>query len=346
MQANSIQKLITEIREEFDYSRGVQPSILDVLEDDEDTLYVIVSDRAEKSLMIGPGGRIAAELSKKLERKVTFYGQDELILRKHRLNLTLKRIDEVVDKSTAGQKRFLSFLKNLVLEELNYPRISRLSQHPMNSDVPMAVAYSGGTDSGATLIIANTFSNQVKAFTVNMGPRFIDQREMNRMKEFTSNLNVSLEIVENKEEAFEVLEKTEAGKIHPCGTCHEIIMTSVKRIMKEQHFDILLTGELLPTGRQSIEVNDETLIIHLPAALAFSKYRTRQVNNRYQSEKSNTRFGCAFLSDYHTMGWRVCGPSIFRVLRELQGGVLSTGEALELIKSILLPILKTKTEME
>ena len=118
-------------------------------------------------------------------------------------------------------------------------------------------------------------------------------------------------------------------------------MSAIRQYATEIGADVLLTGEMLPTGRQSIEFDEEMLVVHLPAALAMSKYLTKEYYAQEAEPKDANRFGCQFLAQRHREGWKNCGPSIFRVLRELQGDVLTTGEALELVKSILIPAFKS-----
>ena len=47
------------------------------------------------------------------------------------------------------------------------------------------------------------------------------------------------------------------------------------------------------------------------------------------------KFGCNLVAKSHSKGWQNVGPSIFRVLRELEAGVLTTGQSLEYIKDIV-----------
>ncbi|MHA1577262.1 MAG: hypothetical protein ACTSU3_07860, partial [Candidatus Thorarchaeota archaeon] len=59
-------------------------------------------------------------------------------------------------------------------------------------------------------------------------------------------------------------------------------------------------------------------------------------------QPQNERFGCNLVNQQHGKGWQFVGPSIFRVLRELQAGVLTTGKSLKLIRSILNPFIRNQ----
>ncbi len=338
----SIEKLVQSIREGLEYERGVNPSIIEIIETSDSALHIIASDRAEKSLLIGPGGRIVAEVSKILGRKTSIYGADEIQLKKYRLALTRRRINEIISDVNPNQREFLNILGKLISLEEDYPRSDFSYYDTSQTTAAAAIAYSGGVDSTATLVIARRAIQNVTALTIDMGPMFIDRRELERIKVDISELNITFEVIENLEVSHQVIERTESDRIHPCGMCHEHIMNTVKKIALARGFDVLLTGELLPSGRQSIEYKNGLLVVHLPAALSLSKYQTKQICNR----DGVLRFGCNFISYHHRRGWRMCSPSVFRVLRELQAGVLSTGEALDLIKSILIPVFRAKKKDE
>jgi predicted PP-loop superfamily ATPase len=96
-----------------------------------------------------------------------------------------------------------------------------------------------------------------------------------------------------------------------------------------------VTGEMLPSGRQALDLQENILIIHLPAALALSKYRTERISEESGKEIFRRKFGCNLVAKSHSKGWKNSGPSIFRVLRELEAGVLTTGQSLEYIKDIV-----------
>ncbi len=340
MQAESLNNLVLDIRRNLGYDRGVTPRITQVIEHPDHSIHAILSDRAEKSLMIGPGGRIAAEITRRIHRVVTFHGEDELLARRHRLGLALERIEEIRDCLSPAQTDFLGLLRAQVKQEMEYPNLTLSQCGPEARRTPVAVAYSGGADSGATLRIISERFESVIAFTVDSGPMFIDNKMKERIQETCRTVGAKHLYISSEENFKSIREKVENGRIHPCGPCHDFTMNLIRERAKEEGLEVLLTGEMLATGRQSIELKDELLIVHYPAALSLSKYRTKKISAVDSGQRQRSRYGCHFLSTQHIKGWKSIGPSIFRVLRELQGGVLSTGEALAFIKSINAPLLR------
>lgn len=340
MEAESLNNLVLDIRRDLGYDRGVTPRITQVIEHPDHGIHAILSDRAEKSLMIGPGGRIAAEITRRINRVVTFHGEDELLARRHRLALTLERIEEIRSCLSSAQTEFIGFLHAKVKQEMEYPNII-LGQFGSEAHrTPVAIAYSGGADSGATVRIISEHFESVVAVTVDLGPMFVDSKIKERIQETCRTVGAKHLYISSEGSFKSIREKAENGRIHPCGPCHYITMTLIRERAKEEGLEVLLTGEMLPTGRQSIELKDGLLIVHFPAALSLSKYRTRRISTVDGGQGPCPHYGCHFLSTQHLKGWKTIGPSIFRVLRELQGGVLSTGEALTFIKSINAPLLK------
>ncbi|MHA1908454.1 MAG: hypothetical protein ACW98Y_14230 [Candidatus Thorarchaeota archaeon] len=328
-----------EIRRELEYNRGVEPEIIECWEHNDGSVHIVLSDRAEKSLFIGPGGRIATELSKRLGKSVALFSYEEILTRRHRLSLTLKRIVEIQNQVSQNQKHFLEFLTHCLERESLHPEPVEEEKSTPSHSVRIAIAYSGGVDSGASLLIMKEAFTETHAVTVDLGYRMLGEQEKIKITERLAVLGIKQIFIEPLDGITSVIERTEEGRIHPCGSCHRVTMESVKKYFKENEYDVLVTGEMLPSGRQSVEFDQGALIVHLPAALALSKYRTIQVNRKMPNTDYSMKFGCRFLSESHLRGWSSISPSLSRVLRELQGGVLTTGDALGQMKSILQPIL-------
>ncbi len=335
--SKSIITLVNEIREELGLSRGVPPKIEKVIEHEDGSFHIITSDRAEKSLLLGPGGRIATELAKRLSRRLTIYGEDELLLKRHRLNLTLRRIDEVYDSSTQDQQQFLQKLRDMISNEKKFPENSAHSKNLSKSNLKIATAFSGGIDSSATIFILQNNGFSPDALTVKLGQKFYTPNEIKKLEQWCEKNNVNHIPVPPIRKMTELVQSTNEGRIHPCGKCHEIILESVTGYAKEKKYSILVTGELLPSGRQSIVQEEELIIVHLPAALGLSKYRTEIFTQESGKVLGRRKFGCRLVTEANKRGWRNIGPSIFRVLRELEAGVLTTGQGLEYIKDIVKP---------
>ncbi|TFG30818.1 hypothetical protein EU527_13925 [Candidatus Thorarchaeota archaeon] len=342
MMIEPISTLIYEIREEFGFNRGVLPTIEKIYEHDDGSLHLITPDRSEKSLLLGPGGRIATELAKRISKRITIYGLDEILLREHRLKLTLRRIDEIFEMTNPEQQAFLEFLQAMISNELSFPMKSMQSVTSFYGASKIAVAYSGGIDSSATLFILKENGIKTDAITTQLGHEFLTNHEMSKMRHWCEMNGIKQVLVQPKQDVTNIVQDTRGLRIHPCGNCHEIIIDSIKDYSIRNKYHILITGELLPNGRQSIVLENELLIIHFPAALAFSKYRTEQVAERSGKKIGRKRYGCLLVNEANMKGWRNIGPSISRVLRELEGGVLTTGQGLEYIKSIVKPIINKR----
>ncbi len=332
---NQFSAAVQTIRNALDYKRGVAPIVSDIIET-EDQLHVIVPDRSEKSLLIGPGGRIAAKLSDTFRKAITIHSKNELLLREEKLGMTLQRISDVLQYSSVNQRQILQQLRKEVQRERDYPRM-QINMKRDDTDMRVAVAFSGGVDSGAALYWATRKSMSVISLTADLGYQVMDDSQKIAVRKLAEKLGASQRFIDATSEVDKIFEDALKGKIHPCGQCHSITMECMRNSARDLGFDVLLTGELLPTGRQSIELLDDLTVIHLPAALSLSKYRNREISSRLGISEGQERFGCRLLSRCHQQGWKMIGPSIYRVLRESEAGVLTTGQALQQINNILKP---------
>ncbi len=336
MKPELISSLVQDIRNELGLDRGVSPIIRQVFAHPDGSLHIVTSDRSEKSLLLGPGGRVSAELAKRVMQPVTIYGEDDLLLRKHRLQLTLSHINELTSSTSAETHwSVLQGLQKLIAQELKFPEENIAFDKSIGRGARVAVAFSGGIDSSAALVILKECGFEPEAIVVDLRHVFLDQNEMAEMVEWCSHLEVKLTRIPQDERTSEVVRRAREGKIHPCGECHALILASLQRYATENNHSVLVTGELLPGGRQAIIENGEILTIHLPAALSLTKHRTEHISKVYGRSISRKLFGCRLVADTHVKGWKNVGPSINRVLRELQAGILTDGQALEYIKSIV-----------
>ncbi len=344
MDAASIEQLIHEVRTGLGYNRGVRPRILAVFEAPDSSLHIVTSDRAEKSLCLGPDGRVAAELAKRLVRRVTFYGEEELLIRRHRLALTLSRIEEIDSQTTESQRTFLQALASEIRMEMCRPAAS-----PSHNRVPhstrVAVAYSGGYDSTAAAVMLKEMGFSVTAFTVDLGDAFIPRTDRQRIIGLCTTLGIDHVFIRPESVFEDITQRARSGRIHPCGQCHSAILDHFIDSVQRSGLDIAVTGEMSPTGRQAIVLERGILLVHLPAALAISKHRTMEICNAIGLTERLT-FGCGLLREVHCRGWSTIGPSIYRVLRELDADVLTTGQALEYVRSIIRPFCHQDTHRE
>jgi predicted PP-loop superfamily ATPase len=344
MDAKQVSKSIEDIRIELNLNRGVTPFVQNVMES-EDTIFVIVGDRAEKSQCIGPGGRIAAELSKRFEKQITILSQTELDVRVSRLESSLVRIDEIKDVYQGGYMPLLKKIASQIAIEKHYPAHLNKNRQVVDDETPIIVAYSGGIDSSAVLILLKKWGFLPIAVTADPGPQILPPNLKHNIEEFCRKLNIVQVYVDTVEEIDSTLRGALEGRFHPCGRCHSILIDSVKKYVLREKQHVLVTGELLPHGRQAFEFREGMLIVHLLAALAMTKFRTINICEEEGLRIQSSHFGCQFLSKLHGTIPGILQPSIDRVLRELEAGILTTGMAMNLIRDILRPANKSQISL-
>jgi predicted PP-loop superfamily ATPase len=332
MKASDISELILDIRKELDLTRGVPPRI-ERIYTHEGTLHLITSDRAEKSLLLGPGGCVTAFLAKRTGKTITIYGEDELLLRRHRLELTLSRITEL-EKISTIQEAVLESLKHLIKKEIEYPanQIDRVV--PFHHEQGVVLAFSGGVDSTASAVILKESGIPTNAVMIDLGYQYHNPRDIELAEDWCNDNGITItkiSLYNNND----IIKRVDAGRIHPCGECHLRIMKHVRDYAIGENYQVIITGEMLPSGRQAISLDSGLMTIHLPAALALTKYRTEVISQDNGKKLFRRKFGCNLVAKSHSKGWRNIGPSIFRVLRELEAGILTTGQGLDYIKNIL-----------
>ncbi|MCF2136276.1 MAG: hypothetical protein K9W43_03465 [Candidatus Thorarchaeota archaeon] len=336
MNADEVTVILRDIRSSLGYNRGVMPVVEDVFTHSDGSLHVVLPDRAEKSMCLGPGGRIASEFTKRVGSHTTFYGRDELRVRQHRLELTLRRCDELERTISENQRRMIMVLRDRVRTELDYPE--REPKVIQSYQCDTAVAFSGGSDSCATALLLKEMGLSPVLLTVRLGEEFLNRRDQDHIRQLGEKIGLAHQFVEPEADHHLIAERAKTGDLHPCGPCHESMYKALYQYVRKSGHDILITGELLPTGRQAVVVDQDLLVVHLPAALAMSKFRTGRICKHAKTEPFGGRYGCRLLSKVLRPQWSMLGPSIFRILRELEAGILTTGQTLEQIKKIVKPV--------
>jgi predicted PP-loop superfamily ATPase len=342
MDAEVLTRLLDETRRRLNLTRGAPPQVQRVLEHPEGQLHAIVPDRAEKSQCIGPGGKIVAELAQRIGKDVAFHGSDELALRQVRLRASKSRIHEIKERVESENQSLLTVFERLIDLEIAFPVQSVHDYEAYHKNGEVAASYSGGVDSSAALVILERAQVDCKAYTVSPDPRILPPPDIDAIREFCRQIRLDCQIIHAPNLTQDIMNRAKEGLIHPCGECHATIMGKVIEEATSNGHHMIVTGQSLPTGRQAIQELGGIIQIHLPALLSLTKYRMKEILKKRGFPPHRERFGCNFLSRLHNDGWSMIGPSVYRILRELEAGILTSGESLRLIKSVAKQSMKSK----
>ena len=106
-----------------------------------------------------------------------------------------------------------------------------------------------------------------------------------------------------------------------------------KQYAKEREIPIIIFGDMLATGSQCINLQDDSLYrLNLPASLSVGKQEIKSLIRNYNLSEFKG-FGCPLLYEVHRKFPHMKKFSIQRILRETRSGALEPGEALDLIWS-------------
>ena len=200
-----------------------------------------------------------------------------------------------------------------------------------SENVEAVVALSGGVDSSFSLILAKKLGFNPVAVTVDPGTIILPKQFKENIKLVTETLGVAHEYIET--DYSDVISESFTGKIHPCGRCSKNTGELVKRYAKDNEIPIIIFGDMLATGSQCINMQDDSLYrLNLPASLSVGKQEIKSLIKNYDL-KTFKGFGCPLLYEVHRKFPHMKKFSIQRILRETRSGALEPGEALDLIWS-------------
>ena len=195
-----------------------------------------------------------------------------------------------------------------------------------DSGLTALVAWSGGVDSTASITVCKSIGITPDAATVAM-PHI----DLGKMQARADELGVRLTVLPVPAELADVSERAAHGNIHPCGRCHAAIEETVRSYAKENGYDLVVYGDMLSVGAQSVVSDDGICILNLPAALMLTKRDMEQ----HAGQRASTTFGCPLLSSTHELHPHTRRVSIQRVMRELRGQVITPAYACLLIGDIM-----------
>lgn len=338
--------LISSIRKEIGHE-DLKPDILEVIYDQERSeLFIITSDRPEKSLVIGKGGWVVGKLKERLNvAQIHIEAQSDIILRRYRMQLALKKLEEVSGKYDEEYKNPLLRLGHVLKCRMESPyfnqdhldfreeaiELNSKNENSITQNHQAVVALSGGVDSSFTLIVAQKLGFHPIAVTVNPGdiilPKYFREKVENLTKKLSvEHIYLDVDMAQEVEGALE-------GRYHPCGRCSKLIEEKVLEYTADSGIPMVIFGDLLATGAQSLSPRGSVLRINLPAMLAATKGETKSLAGKY-GVTSNGGYGCPLLKEVKKKYNHMNRYSVQRILRETRSGILEPGESLDMIMSL------------
>ena len=296
-------------------------------------LWIITEDRPDKSAIIGKGGWVVGKLREKLgldSIHVESYG--DFLNKKYKLKLSKKTVANL-DLDSAGlenlEKTIDYKLENIY--SFNFDSYFSANEFDESKNVEAVVALSGGVDSSFSLILAKKLGFNPVAVTVDPGTIILPNQFKKNISLVTQSLDVSHEYIET--DYSDVISESLKGNVHPCGRCSKNTSELVKQYAKENEIGIIIFGDMLATGSQCINLQDDSLYrLNLPASLSVGKQEIKSLIRNYDLQTFKG-FGCPLLYEVHKKFPHMRKFSIQRILRETRSGALEPGEALDLIWS-------------
>ncbi|RLE51242.1 MAG: hypothetical protein DRJ21_00555 [Candidatus Methanomethylicota archaeon] len=332
-----------KIRRELGYPIKSIPKIISVFSNDsERKLYIVCGDRADRSVLIGPGGRVVYEIARKLNYEIVIIrALTDILVSFERIRQSIEKARKVIEKIHDNRVKKVIENKIIPLAKEHMRIVSRKWKVKLNdinysTDVKTVIAFSGGVDSAATLIYVKNIGLKNLSITVDPGPFIIPNHVKSKIIDFTRKNKIEHKFTNSIEEYDEIISKARSGHRIPCKACHEIIKRTVVREAIANDARIIFFGDLLPTGYHSIRlIGGELIRINLPAFLALTKTDTIIISKIHGYGDTKLIYGCPLLRYSMKKNRHFKYIAIQRVLRETRAGILEPNQALELIKSII-----------
>ena len=322
---------INAIREEIGHDK-VNIFIEEIYFKDNE-LWIITEDRPDKSAVIGKGGWVVGKLKEKLgldSIHVESYG--DFLNKEYKLRLSKKTVSNI-NMDSIGLRNLKKTIENKLDNIYSFNFDTYFKQHSFEeSDKNEAVvALSGGVDSSFSLILAKKLGLNPIAVTVDPGTIILPKQFKENIKLLTESLEIHHEYIEA--DYSEVIQESFTGKVHPCGRCSNNTGELVKQYAKDKEIPIIVFGDMLATGSQCINLQEDSLYrLNLPASLSVGKQEIKSLIRNYDLNEFKG-FGCPLLYEVHKKFPYMKKFSIQRILRETRSGALEPGEALDLIWS-------------
>ena len=322
---------VNSIREEIGHDE-VNISIEEIYFENNE-LWIITEDRPDKSAIIGKGGWVVGKLKEKLgldSIHVESYG--DFLNKNYKLGLSKKTINNVNLNST-GLKNLKSTIENKLdnIYSFNFDNYFKDQEFEESKNTEAVVALSGGVDSSFSLILAKKLGFNPVAVTVDPGTIILPNQFKKNIQVLTESLDIAHEYIEA--DYSDIIEESFTGNVHPCGRCSKNTSELIKEYAKTNEIPIIIFGDMLATGSQCINLQEESLYrLNLPASLSVGKQEIKSLIKNYDL-MTFKGFGCPLLYEVHKKFPYMKKFSIQRILRETRSGALEPGEALDLIWS-------------
>ncbi|MBP3790765.1 MAG: 7-cyano-7-deazaguanine synthase [Methanobrevibacter sp.] len=301
--------------------------------DDANELWIITEDRPDKSAIIGKGGWVVGKLREKLGLEsihVESYG--DFLNKEYKLKLSKKTIHNL-NSNLMGLNNLEKTIDNKLenIYSFNFDDYFKKNEFEESQNTEAVVALSGGVDSSFSLILAKKLGFNPIAVTIDPGTIILPKQFKENIKLVTESLDVNHEYI--KTDYSDIVNESFTGKVHPCGRCSKNTGELVKEYAKNKEIPIIIFGDMLATGSQCINLQEDSLYrLNLPASLSVGKQEIKSLIKNYDL-KTFKGFGCPLLYEVHRKFPHMKKFSIQRILRETRSGALEPGEALDLIWS-------------
>ncbi|MBQ2832304.1 7-cyano-7-deazaguanine synthase [Methanobrevibacter sp.] len=296
-------------------------------------LWIVTEDRPDKSAIIGKGGWVVGKLKEKLGLSsihVESYG--DFLNKEYKLKLSKKTVDNL-DLDSVGVKNLNKIIEDKLdsIYSFNFESYFSENKFEESENIEAVVALSGGVDSSFSLILAKKLGFNPIAITIDPGTIILPNQFKRNIKSLTESLDVNHEYI--KTDYSDIINESFTGKLHPCGRCSKNTSELAKQYAKEREIPIIIFGDMLATGSQCINLQDDSLYrLNLPASLSVGKQEIKSLIRNYNLSEFKG-FGCPLLYEVHRKFPHMKKFSIQRILRETRSGALEPGEALDLIWS-------------
>ena len=296
-------------------------------------LWIITEDRPDKSAIIGKGGWVVGKLKEKLNLEsihVESYG--DFLQKEYKLRLSKRTVNDL-DLDLVGINNLSDIIETKLDNIYSFDIENYFNDNDLNEsdEVEAVVALSGGVDSSFSLILAKKLGFNPVAVTVDPGTIILPNQYKLNIQKLTKDLNIRHEYI--NADYSEIISESLTGKFHPCGRCSKNTGELVKEYAKDREIPIIVFGDMLATGTQCINLQEDSLYrLNLTASLSVGKQEIKSLIRHYDLREFKG-FGCPLLYEVHKKYPHLKKYSIQRILRETRSSALEPGEALDLIWS-------------